>query len=238
MPSAADAAARSLPTADVQWRPGFRLVASRFPPIDLFERVADPADWEALHALESLTNPRVRDAAGEISLVPPADRVVGPGATILMAPFTHLNPDGSRFADATHGALYLADTLDTAIAETRYHRERFLRATREPATEMELRCYLIDLAARLHDLRGRGSDARYADVYASDDYSASQALARALRAAASDGLIYDSVRRGGGINIAAFRPRLASNVRQSVHLRYAWNGERITHVYELKLLSG
>jgi RES domain-containing protein len=236
MPSAADAA-RALPTAGVQWRPGFRLVASRFPPIDLFERVADPADWEALHALESLTNPRVRDATGKISLVPPADRVAGPGATILMAPFTHLNPAGSRFADATHGALYLADTLDTAIAETRHHRERFLRATHEPATEVELRCYLIDLDATLHDLRGRADDARYAAVYAADDYSASQALARALRAAGSDGVIYDSVRRSGAVNVAAFRPRLASNVRQSVHLRYAWNGERITAVYELRLVA-
>lgn len=237
MPSAAEAA-RTLTATAVQWRPGFRLVASRFPPIDLFERVADPADWEALHALESLTNPRVRDASGEISLVPVADRVAGPGATILMAPFTHLNPAGSRFADATHGALYLADTLETAIAETRHHRERFLRATREPATEVELRCYLIDLAAMLHDLRGRAADARYAAAYAPDDYTASQALARALRAAGSDGIVYDSVRRSGGVNVAAFRPRLASNVRQSVHLRYAWNGERITHVYELKLLGG
>jgi hypothetical protein len=236
MPNAADAA-RALPTTGVHWRPGFRLVASRFPPIDLFERVADPADWEALHALESLTNPRVRDAAGEISLVPPADRVAGPGATILMAPFTHLNPDGSRFADATRGALYLADTLDTAIAETRHHRERFLRATREPPTEIELRCYLIDLEATLHDLRGRATDARYAAVYALDDYSASQALARALRGAGSDGVIYDSVRRSGAVNVAAFRPRLASNVRQSVHLRYVWNGERITAVYELRLVA-
>ena len=76
MPSAAELA-RALPVVELRWRPGFRLVASRFPPIDLFERVADPADWEALHALESLTNPRLRDAAGDISLVPAADREIG-----------------------------------------------------------------------------------------------------------------------------------------------------------------
>lgn len=237
MPSAAELA-RALSVVDLRWRPGFRLVASRFPPIDLFERVADPADWEALHALESLTNPRLRDAAGDISLVPAADRVAGPGASVLMAPFTHLHPDGSRFADANHGALYVADTLDTAIAETRHHRERFLRATREPATEIELRCYLIDVEGRFHDLRGRGAEARFAAIYDRDDYSASQALARALRERGSDGIAYDSVRRAGAQNLAAFRPRLGSNVRQSVHLRYVWNGERITHVYELKLLDG
>ena len=236
MPSAAELA-RALPTVELHWQPGFRLIASRFPPIDLFERVADPADWDALHALESLTNPRIRDATGEISLVPVSDRVSGPGATILMAPFTHLHPQGSRFADATHGALYLADTLETAIAETRHHRERFLRATREPATEVELRCYLIDVAGGFHDLRGRSDDARFQAVYDRDDYSASQALARALRTRGADGIAYDSVRRKGAQNLAAFRPRLGSNVRQSMHLRYAWNGERITHVYELKLLG-
>jgi hypothetical protein len=237
MPSAAELA-RTLPVAELRWRPGFRLVASRFPPIDLFERIADPGDWEALIALESLTNPRLRDAAGEIALVPAADRVSGPGASVIMAPFTHLHPAGSRFADARGGALYVADTLATAIAETRHHRERFLRATREPATEVELRCYLIDVAGRFQDLRGRAADPRFAPVYDRDDYAASQALARALRALAADGIVYDSVRRAGGSSIAAFRPRLASNVRQGAHLRYVWNGERITQVYELRLVDG
>lgn len=237
MPSAAELA-RALPSADLRWQPGFRLVASRFPPIDLFERIADPADWEALIALESLTNPRLRDAAGQIALVPAADRVSGPGASVLMAPFTHLHPSGSRFADSSAGALYVADTLATAIAETRHHRERFLRATHEPATEVELRCYLIDVAGRFHDLRGRATDPRFAAAYDRDDYAASQRLAGALRALGSDGLVYDSVRRAGGTNIAAFRPRLASNVRQGVHLRYVWDSERITRVYELRLIDG
>ncbi len=237
MPSAAELA-RALPLVALRWQPAFRLVASRFPPVDLFERIADPADWEALIALESLTNPRLRDEAGQIALVPAADRVAGPGASVIMAPFTHLHPSGSRFANGTAGALYVADTLATAIAETRHHRERFLRATREPATEIELRCYLLDVAGWFHDLRGRATDERFAPLYDRDDYAASQAFARALRALAADGVVFDSVRRAGGTNTAAFRPRLASNVRQGVHLRYVWNGERITRIYELRLVDG
>ncbi len=236
MPSAAELAARTA-TIPLQWQPGFRLVASRFPPIDLFERVADPADWDALAALESLTNPRLRDAIGEISLVPAADRVSGPGASVIMAPFTHLNPDGSRFADAHAGALYVADTLETAIAETRHHREKFLRATREPPTEIELRCYLIDVTGTFHDLRGRRSESDFAALYDPDDYGHSQAYARELRRRGADGVCYDSVRRDGAQNLAAFRPRLASNVRQSRHLRYVWDGQRIAQVYEIRLLE-
>src|SRR5512147_2347004 len=44
------------PVVDVRWQPAFRIVPSRYPPIDLFERIAPPGEWEALIELESLTN--------------------------------------------------------------------------------------------------------------------------------------------------------------------------------------
>lgn len=232
MRSAVDA-----PLRQSRWEPAFRLIASRFPPIDLFERIADPADWDALYALESLTNPRIRDQIGQIHLVPPDERVSGPGATIIMASFTHLNPAGSRFADANAGAFYAAESLETAIAETRHHREQFLRATSQPATELELRCYLVDIDGTFHDLRGWREDPAWQQIYAANSYAASQVFARALRSAGSNGLCYDSVRRARGSCIAVFRPRLIRNVRQSLHLRYVWDGSCISRVYELRLLG-
>jgi hypothetical protein len=42
----------------------------------------------------------------------PGDRVFGPNASIIMAAFGDLNPDGSRFADDTFGAFYAAASLD------------------------------------------------------------------------------------------------------------------------------
>ena len=100
----------------VKLAPCHRIVASRLPTIHLFERVADPADWEALYKLESMTNPRIRNEVGELSLVPVADRVSGPNASVIMAPFTHLSPQGTRFTDGHFGAYYAAESLDTAIA--------------------------------------------------------------------------------------------------------------------------
>ena len=82
----------ALTTAQVRWQPCYRIVASRFPPISLFEDVADPADLEAVYAIEAMTNDRLRQEVGDISLVPVEDRVVGPGSTPIMAAFTHLNP--------------------------------------------------------------------------------------------------------------------------------------------------
>ena len=55
----------SITARAVRFSPCHRIVASRLPTIHLFERVADPADWEALYKLESMTNPRIRTQVGE-----------------------------------------------------------------------------------------------------------------------------------------------------------------------------
>jgi hypothetical protein len=219
----------------VRFAPCHRIVASRLPTIHLFDRVANPADWDALYELESLTNPRIRTQVGELNLVPLADRVSGPNASIVMAPFTHLSPQGTRFTDGRFGAYYAAESLDTAIAETRFHRENFLRATQEAPLELEMRCYLADVACELHDLRGRQIE--LPDIYDPASYVASQKLGRELRDAGSNGIAFDSVRRAGGQCLAIFRPRLVQNVRQNVHLRYAWDGIAISEVYEIRAIN-
>jgi hypothetical protein len=218
----------------VRFAPCHRIVASRLPTIHLFERVADPADWDALYALESMTNPRIRNEIGELSLVPVADRVGGANASIVMAPFTHLSPQGTRFTDGRFGAYYAAESVDTAIAETRFHRENFLRATAQPAIQLEMRCYVADVVCELHDLRARRAD--LPDVYDPSSYSASQKLGRELHDAGSNGIAFQSVRRAGGECVALFRARLVQNIRQSVHLRYAWDGNSIAAVYEIRVL--
>jgi hypothetical protein len=220
----------------VRMTPCHRIVASRLPTIFLFERVADPADWDALNELESRTNPRIRAQIGELHLVPVADRVSGgPNASVVMAPFTHLSPQGTRFTDGRFGAYYAAESIDTAIAETRFHRENFLRATSQAPMELEMRCYLADVACELHDLRTRRDELR--DIYDPASYAASQKVGRELREAGANGIAFDSVRRDGGQCVAIFRPRLVQNVRQGVHLRYAWDGTAISQVYEIRVVS-
>lgn len=225
----------SITARPVRLAPCFRIVASRLPTIHLFERVAPPEDWSALYELESLTNPRIRNEKRELELVPQADRVSGPNASIVMAPFTHLSREGTRFTDGTFGAYYAAESLETSIAETRFHSEKFLRATREPPIEQEKRCYVADVACELHDIRARRGD--LPEVYDPDSYAASQKLGRELRAGGSNGIAFESVRRPGGECIAIYRPRLVQNVRQGVHLRYAWDGHAITRVYEIRAVN-
>lgn len=216
----------------VAWKPCYRLIPSRFPPISVYDRVADPADLEAVFEVENLTNPRIRQEAGDISLVPPEDRVSGPGTTPIMAAFTHLDPEGNRFSDGTYGVYYATNSLDAAISETRHSRARFLSRTKEEPIEVDMRTYLADVDGDLHDIRGRTD---LADIYAPDNYAASQILGRELKGINSYGIAYNSVRHAGGECVAVFRPRILSNCIQGPHYCYVWDGKRITTVYEKKI---
>ncbi len=210
----------------------YRLISSRFPPIRLFEHLLDPAELDAAYALESLTNPRLRDEVGNIRLVAPDERVVGPGASVVMASFTHIGAP-SRFTDGSYGVYYAGLSIEVAIAETVYHRERFLSATNEPACTVTLRCYSCRVSEPLHDIRGE----IWQGLHDPDDYRPSQQFGRKLRDENAWGLHYRSVRRAGGECIAVLRPRALAQVRQGAHYAYVWNGVRITDVLQLKRVN-
>jgi hypothetical protein len=218
----------SLRARRTQWRPSHRLIPSRFPPVGLFDRVARPEDLEAVFELEALTNDRVRDEMAQLTLVPREDRSSGPGTTPIMAAFTHLNPEGSRFSDGSFGVYYCAQELDTALAEVRYHQARFLRRTSEAPMQLQMRLYLADVDARLLDAR------KVAECHRPDDYAPSQKLGVASRAAGRDGVLYRSVRHAGGTCAAVFRPRLISHCRQSKHYSLHFDGNDIVAIDELK----
>jgi hypothetical protein len=220
--------ADSIATANVGWRPAHRIVPSRFPPVGPWDRIARPEDFEALAELEGLTNPRIREELGTLSLVPRERWAMGPGTTPIMAAFTHLNPEGSRFSDGSFGALYVSDSAETAIRETVHHRQRFLGRTREPALQIQMRRYVTEIRRPLHDLRGG-----FPEFHDPVDYAPSQRLGRELRGAGSDGVAYDSVRRRGGQCAAVFWPDGVAPFTQATHYTYVWDGNSITNVIEL-----
>lgn len=214
----------------VKWRPAYRIIPSRFPSINIFERVASAEDFDALYRLEALTNDRIRDEVGELSLVPPEERLFGPGSGPIMAAFTHPNPLGSRFSDGSYGVFYAARDKATAVAETRYHQAKFLRATGEGPIQLQMRVYHVDASGDLHDLRPLRS--LRAELYDPDSYSASQAFGRELRAADSMGLVYNSVRHDGGECVAVFKPRALANCRHAAQMLYSWDGKSFVGVFE------
>ena len=128
-------------------------IPGRYPPIQLFERIADPVDWEALADVEALTNPRIRDEIGEISLIAARRAHRGSGASWVMGSFVHIGRP-SRFSDGSYGVYYAARHRDTAVAETCHHLALFYGATAETALDLEMRVLVGPVDATFHDLRG------------------------------------------------------------------------------------
>lgn len=216
------------------WEKLHRLVPSHFPPIDLFENVASPEELEIVFAIESITNDRLREEVGDLALVPAEDRISGPGSTPVMAAFTHISIP-TRFTDGTeYGVYYGAKDLNTAFAETIYHREKFLSATNEPDTELTMRCYINKVALELHDVRGEEFECLY-----TDDYTVPQQFAKEMRSKGSHGFVYNSVRDKGGECVAAFKPKAVTIPVQGGHYKYVWSGkkQKIINILEVNLIK-
>lgn len=214
--------------ARVRWAQTHRLVLSHFPPVDLFDDVADPHDWEALAAAQARTNPRIYEQIGDLLLVPPERRLAGAGASWVMAAFTHISPDRrSRFSDGSYGVYYAGKVLETALREHTYHLGLFYAAAGIAADWIsEVRQLVGSIDAGLIDLRGAGFEA----LLDPDSYAHAQAFARTQRADNADGIVYPSVRHQGGECVAVFFPDVVTAPVQGDHFRYFWDGESVSYV--------
>ena len=201
-------------------------MTTRYPPINLYDDVADPRDWEALAAAQAHTNPRIYEEIGDLSLVPPERRLSGDGAFWVMAAFTHISPDRtSRFSAGAYGVYYAADSLRTALYEHSFHMGRFYARTHEPPGWIsEVRQLVGAIDADLLDIRGPG----FGTLLDQDDYGPSQSFAEARRAEGADGIVYPSVRDPGGECVAAFWPNVVKPPIQGDHLGYFWDGSQVT----------
>ncbi len=216
------------------WTKAYRIIASRYPPIDLFERLTpDPLVWEALIALEQRVNPRLRDELGEIALVPHEERVTGPGASWVMAAFTHVNPKGSRFSDGTYGVYYAAKALLTAVHETAHHFGRFAKDAGDTSRDEDMRVLASGVKGHLLDVAALSQRKRN-EILKPDTYAASQDFARTVRNEGYDGVAYPSVRHKGGVCVAAFRPKAILSVKEDRRLRYHWDGKTVSRFFDYK----
>ena len=211
-------------TTPMRWSPGYRIIRTIYPPVDLFEDIADPADWDLLVSAEAKLNPRLRDAVGNLALVPPERRVGGPTASIVMGAFTHVSQlRPSRFSDGSFGVWYCGDRLEVVLAETAFHFARFMRATAEPPASADMRLLTCPVAGKVEDAPD--------ECLAPDDWSSGQIFGAAQRRGGADGVRYRSVRYPAGTAAALFWPDcLTLPIVQNQQFRYRWDGTRMSHV--------
>ncbi len=202
-----------------------RLIPSRFAEIEdsVLAPLADSDDiLRDLFDLDNATNERLRGEYGGLPGIGVDELVFGvPNFRIINAAYTYPRPEGSRFNDGERGAWYCAFEPETALAEITFHKTVEYQEIGRFDDSVTYQTLLADFTSTFHDLRAaRG----FAKVLAPDSYIASQQLAAELLEAGSMGVIFPSVRRAGGTNLACFRPALVGNVRKGAAYRLTWAG--------------
>ncbi len=210
-----------------KFSPAFRTIASCYPPIDLFEDIAPVEDWEFLIELEMATNPRIKQEVGDISLVPVSRRITGPGASIVMAAFTHFKKEGDRFTNGNYGAYYASDSLETSIAERVHILNNHLLASEHSPDDMQQRVYLGSIKGNMHTIE----DINAPELHP-NEYTESRQLALEIRNGGGDGIVYPSVRVKGGTNIVAFWPDVVAIPTQNKHLQFHSDGRCIIKCFD------
>lgn len=210
----------ALPIVRLRHRTTHRLIATRYPSEGILDRVTSADDLDAVFELEGWTNDRIATELGILLRVPRDEWVVGvPLASVVMAAFCHPRPGGARFNSQDRGAWYSSFTLETAHAEALFHRGRELAEVGVTDARLEVREYLAVFSGPFHDIRDTARD-EFAPLYDPDRYEHSQRFARDLLDAGSNGLVYRSVRRPGGVCLACFRPQQVTAVRVGGHFEY------------------
>ncbi|OEY65063.1 RES family NAD+ phosphorylase [Marinobacter sp. X15-166B] len=199
---------------------GYRLINSKLPTIDIFSDVATPEEFEDLYALQALTNPRLVQGVGNLNYIDLNEIPWGiPGCHYAAASFTHVSPDGSRFSNGAYGMLYIADTMDTAVAEVEYHQVSYLgKVEGLKFDRLVFRGLACSFGGEfIHD--ATTLPVSHA-IYHPTDYTASRALGGQLRADGSEGLQYWSVRNPGATCWGLFTPKNVQSVVQTAHYEF------------------
>jgi hypothetical protein len=210
-----------------------RLIPSRFADVEdsVLAPLADSTDvLRDLFELDNATNERLRGEYGGLPGIGVDELVFGvPNFRIINAAYTYPRPEGSRFNDGERGAWYCAFEPETALAEITFHKTVEYAEIDRFDDSVTYQCLLADFTSTFHDLRGVEAFAQALDP---SSYVVSQQLAAELLESGSMGIIYPSVRRAGGTNLACFRPALVGNVRKGQAYRLTWAGST-TPVVEL-----
>jgi hypothetical protein len=180
---------------------------------------------DGIFELDNAANDRLLAESGKLAGVDARELVFGiPSYRIINAAFCHAAPTGSRFNSPDRGAWYASFALATSQAEASYHRRLWLKEINWDEEDVsDYVDYLADFRAEFHDIRGMKE---YTDCLSADSYLASQKLGAQLLQLGSAGIVYPSVRRGGGTCIGCFRPVLVTNVRKGKSFTFTFENSR------------
>lgn len=210
------------PRIPVHWTGAAHIQPWRLPEREIWTRLGRPhEDLTAILALLYATEPQALEALGRVERLEGLDLMQGEGAGWAMPVFT--SGGAGRFNTDAFGCFYVARELETAVAETVYHQERFLRDAGSSSSEVPMRVLRADIAAEaVLDL----FDVDPSDpVYDAEHHGASRALGTWAHRSRLDGIHYRSVRRPPHPCLALYVPSRIVRCVSAERLAYRWDGE-------------
>jgi len=202
----------------------FRLIPSRFPPVNVYEGLIANDRQEEIVAVENLTNPRLR-SLNRLKQNAPADTTSDPRLQNWnLAPFAYGNPDGSVFFGEDRPCLEVALERQTALAVSVCRRQMFMEATNEAPIGVDMRMLCTPVDGKFWDLRGlEGRLGSFSKQQLHDLGAQLPAIAQ--------GILYHPSERPTGTCLAVVTGDVLQRAQQTVHFRYMWDGNCISQLY-------
>jgi len=206
---------------DREWR---RLIPSKFPTIDVYERLHSDELRAIAQQLEELTNPRL---AAKTRLTRGAAAVDTDSPQLQNwnhAPFAYPNPEGTYFLGPTYRVMEVAGDGRSALAWAILRREAFMSRTNEPPAGLDMRMLTNRIRGEFIDVRGAPSDIDQAGRWeiGRDYYDRSVA-----------GIVFRHPEIFGAEFLSVFdTAALVAKGVQATHYRFRWDGNRIPLIYD------
>lgn len=200
------------------------LIPSRFPTIEVYERIAGGRD-DLFKQIERMTNPREREKERLSRGVAPIDPEDPQLKNWNHAPFVYPNPEGSRFFKPGHNVMELADDLQTALAISVPLRETFLRRTNEPRTYLEMRQIVRPITGKFLDATGWDG---------MGDEERQLALGKDAITMEVNGILFSPQERPSAQGAVVLKLSCVGKPDQADHFKFLWDGERINRVYSFR----
>jgi hypothetical protein len=209
----------------VKWSgEAFRLIPSRFPPVNVYEGLIANDQQNEIVAVENLTNPRLRSLS-RFQRTVQGDASADPRLQNWnLAPFAYGNPDGSTFFDEDRPCLEVAFERQTALAVSVAKRQSFMEATREAPIGLDMRMLCTPVIGNFWDLRD------VLGLLSELDKQQRYELGAKIPEGAQ-GILYRPAERPAGTCLAIVTGAVLQRSRQTVHFRYVWDGNRISLLY-------
>jgi hypothetical protein len=201
----------------------YQLIPSRFPPVDVYERLESPELRAAALELEQRTNPRLAAMKHVQAPAKPGDKGSNQFQNWNHAPFVYKNPEGTHFLGPTYGVAEMATDLTTALLFALRRREEFFSRTNEEAMGQDMRVLCRRVTGTFADLSALDPAQPQAERWK---------IGQKLCDDGATGIIYRRPGYGEARFLSVFDGRVLGRALQGDHYRFVWDGKAVKSIYD------